>query len=483
MAPLAFIIILNWNGRQHLQDCLDSLSSVDYSNYRILLVDNNSQDESVVFVKSNYSYIHVIQNEKNLGFAEGNNVGIRYALSQGAKYIVLLNNDTRVEPDFLTRLIQRGEERQEVGVIGGKVLMFSNPRIVNSTGVNLNQFAYGWDRDFGEETQDVRRDAGEVLAVTGCLLVVKREVFERIGLFDSKFFAYFEDMDFCIRVWKHTDFTVEYVPEAVIYHKFSSSYPGESFLKRKLMLRNRYRIFFKHFPLYQIFRTFPLLSLHRVAALRDYRLGRDFYFLALEFFILLKYWALLPFFLLRRLPELIRGISSNPFWDKVIPEKKTPLMKIYVPGYEKIFLKKEDLGGNRISHRMIIGVNDEVLGQGWSMLEEGFPRIRRVGEEALCFLRSGKKFGYLQIHGLCDSIWGKRWVEVAIEGRLLGRIELKGGWNTYILPFENHFEEGPVEVQLRTEPFNSESKIEKGFGINEIGLFSLGSPQLRWMEG
>ena len=481
MAPLAFVIVLNWNGRHHLQDCLDSLSSIDYPNDRIVLVDNHSRDESVLFVKSNYPHVHLIQNERNLGFAEGNNVGIRFALSQGADYVVLLNNDTRVEPDFLSYLIQRGEEKKEIGVLGGTVLMFSNPRIINSTGVNLNQFAYGWDRDFGEENRRVNRERGEVLAVTGCLMAVKREVFERVGLLDPKFFAYFEDVDFCLRVWKYTDFTIEYVPGAVIYHKFSLSVSGESFLKRNLMLRNRYRIFFKHFPLFQVIKIFPILSLHCFPAFLGYLLRKDFYFLLAESFILVKYWVLLPFILFHRLTEPVRGISTSRFWNKIVPEKKLPSIKAYVPGYERIFLKKEELGTNKISDRIVVGVNDEVLGEGWSQLLQESPRVRRMKERAECYLRNEKRFGFLQIHGLWDLTINQECLEVSVEEQTIGRIKPIYGWHTYIVPFENNFPEGVVQVQLKMNPFD-ESDHLRGFGVNEIGFFSLGSPLLRWIE-
>jgi hypothetical protein len=481
MTPHTFIIILNWNGKHHLEDCLGSLSSINYPNYKIALVDNDSQDGSVPFVRSKYPHVHIIQNDKNLGFAEGNNVGIRYALSQGAEYVVLLNNDTRVEPDFLIHLIQRGEEAKEVGVLGGKVLMFFNPCIVNSTGVNLNQFAYGWDRDFGEEVHSVNREPGEVLAVTGSLMAIKREVFEKIGFLDPKFFAYFEDVDFCIRVWKHTDFKIKYVPQAVIYHKFSASVPGESSLKRYLMLKNQYRIFFKHFPLFKMLTIYPLFSMHRILRILNYLRQHDLSFFFIESFILLKYWILMPLLFLRHIPGYMKG-SHKRFWDMVIPEMNIPSFKAYSPGYERIVLEKKELKGKKIFHRIIMGVNDEVLGEGWSQLHHGFPRIRRMGERSVCFLRNEKGFGYLQIHGLSDSIPDKAWLEIMIEGQRVGRKELAWGWNTYIVPFENDFQEGPVEVQLQIKPSNPKLEINMGFGVNEVGLSPLGSPMLRWIE-
>jgi hypothetical protein len=327
MNAYAWIVILNWNGKQHLQDCLDSLLSIDYQNYKILFVDNDSHDDSVSFMKENYPDVRIIVNSKNLGFAEGNNVGIRYALSQGADYIVLLNNDTRVEPDFLSRLIKRGEEKKDIGVLGGKVLMFHNPLIVNSTGINLNRFAYGWDRDFGEDATQVNRAGGEVLGVTGCLMAVKREVFDRIGLLAPEYFAYLEDVDFCLRVWKYTNFKIEYVPDSVIYHKFSASTSWNSSFKRRLMTINRYRIFFGHFPAWDILKIFPLLSLHRAVMLSSHLIRLDFKLFVMEILILLKHWALLPLTVFTRMKEQRRGVDISFFRGKVIPEMKRPSFK------------------------------------------------------------------------------------------------------------------------------------------------------------
>ena len=483
MTPLAFIIVLNWNGRHHLEDCLDSVSFLDYPNYKILLVDNNSRDESVRFVKSNYPHVHILQNDRNFGFAEGNNIGIRYALSQGAEYIILLNNDTRVEPDFLTHFIQRGEEKKEVGVLGGKVLMFSNPRIINSTGVNLNQSAYGWDRDFGEVVQSVNRKGGEVLAVTGCLMAIKREVFEKIGLLDPKFFAYYEDMDFCIRVWKYTSFRVEYVPESIIYHKFSASVSGGPFLKKYFMFKNQYRIFFKHFPPAQLIKTFPLLLWHHSGILMGLLKRGDFHLFFAELLIMLKCLVFFPLLFSLRIPDLLKkGVEERRFWEKVIPEKRVPSLNPFWPEYTQVILNKREVKADKISHRILVGVNDEMLGEGWSRLISDFPRIRRMAQSAVCFLRNEKRFEYLQIHGLWDSNTLQPWLEVAIEGQTAGRRKVEMGWHTYIFPFENRLKEGPVELRLRINPSIHGISYEKGFAINEIGLFPLGSPILRWIE-
>lgn len=480
--PQVFIIVLNWNGKHHLSECFDSLSSLDCPNYKIILVDNGSQDGSVPFVALNYPHIHIVQNDRNLGFAEGNNVGIRYALSQGADYVVLLNNDTRVEPDFLTHLIRRGEENKETGVLGGKVLMFSNPLIVNSTGVNLNQFGYGWDRDFGEEVQDVKREAGKVLAVTGSLMAIRKEVFEKVGLLDPKYFAFFEDVDFCIRVWKYTNFTVEYVPDSVIYHKFSAT-AGDSSFKRKLMLRNQYRIFFKHFPLFKIITVFPLFCLHRLGAVANYLIKRDFHFFYIESLIIFKSWLLLPLILFRRIPDCLnKETDEKRFWDKVIPERKLPSFKAYSGGYERIFLKKAELQKGQLTNRIVMGMNDEILGLGWSKLINGHPSLRRMKERGICFLNNEKKFEYFQIHGLWDLTADERLLEIRIENKIIGRKRVEFGWKTYIFSFENSFPEGPTEVELRILPFDLGPEKIKGFGVNEAALLSLGSPFLRLIE-
>ena len=321
---MAYIIILNWNGKHHLKDCLRSFEKVVYNNYKLLLVDNGSTDGSVGYVKSRFPMVEIIQNEQNLGFSGGNNIGIRHALSRGADYVVLLNNDTRVEPDFLLRLIQYGETHPEAGVLGGTVKMDGDPLRLNSTGVNLNLLAYGWDRDFGMPFDAVRRKDGEVLAVTGALMAIKREVFNSIGLLDTRFFAYFEDVDFCIRVWKYTNLTVNYVPQSIVFHKFSASTGKFSSNKMRLMMENQYRIFFKHYPLWIILFLFPILVLYHLIQNRS-----DPSALLHEILSAARQAVFLPALVLRRTQAFFQEKEGRPkrFWEKVVKEIGLPKIR------------------------------------------------------------------------------------------------------------------------------------------------------------
>ena len=122
MNPLVTIIIVNWNSRENLEDCLNSLFKISYKNYEVIVVDNGSTDDSVEFVEKNFPKVIIVKSKVNLGFAGGNNLGFRK--SQG-RYILLLNNDTIVTSDFLSKLVKFMEERKDVGIVQPKILFHS----------------------------------------------------------------------------------------------------------------------------------------------------------------------------------------------------------------------------------------------------------------------------------------------------------------------------------------------------------------------
>lgn len=257
--PLVYIIILNWNGKHLLDRCLKSLKTLTYSNYKIVVVDNGSTDGSQEFIFKNYPEVHLIKNKKNLGFAEGNNRGIRYAILNNAEYIVLLNNDTEVTAEWLNKLVEKAEKNSSIGILGSKMLLYADPKKINSTGLNLNWLGYCWDRGLYEENTEKWNKEDVVLGVSGSALFVKRQVIEKIGLLDPNYFIYFEDIDFCMRAW-NAGYECLYVPDAIIYHRFSATVGRKSPRQIYLLERNRFYFLFKHFPIKILLKVFPKIT-------------------------------------------------------------------------------------------------------------------------------------------------------------------------------------------------------------------------------
>jgi len=222
-----YIIVLNWNGRKDTLECLESLKNIDYTNYKIIVVDNNSQDGSVFEIKKKHSKAIVIQNKTNLGFAGGNNIGIKYATENKADYILLLNNDTTVEKTFLNELVKVGDSDKNIGLVGSKIYYYDEPNRIWFAGGKVN-----WLRNSGMHIGLDIIDNGqfnkkkEVDYLTGCCLLIKREVIEKIGTLSEDYFLYYEDTDYSLRA-QNAGFKCIYAPKSKIYHKISrSTKPG-----------------------------------------------------------------------------------------------------------------------------------------------------------------------------------------------------------------------------------------------------------------
>jgi hypothetical protein len=216
--PKIAVLILNWNGREIISQCLDSLKNVSHPHFDVIIVDNNSSDGSQEYLSSHYPYVHVIYNKENLGFPEGNNVGIRWALKEGYEYVLLLNYDTTVEPDFLEKLIVVAESNPALGIVGPRIRYFSQPSKVWSNGGYLDSrtgrpfhITNHQENGFGEKARGVDW-------ISGCALLVKKGVIEKIGLLDPDYFFGTEDTDWCIRA-KKAGFEIALVPDSVVYHK------------------------------------------------------------------------------------------------------------------------------------------------------------------------------------------------------------------------------------------------------------------------
>ena len=221
----ASVVIVNYNGADDTLECLDSLNKIDYHDYEIILVDNASSDASSVLneVHKNFSAVKILAMPRNLGFAGGNNAGIKTALDDGARYVILLNNDTIVAHDFLSQMIKTAESDENIGIIGAKIYYFAEKNRVWYNGGTFNWIGGG--RHIQDGTVDENLDDGEIKNteyVTGCALLIKREVVEKIGLLCEDFFMYYEDIEWSLRARKAGYKTV-IAPAAHIWHKVSRS--------------------------------------------------------------------------------------------------------------------------------------------------------------------------------------------------------------------------------------------------------------------
>jgi GT2 family glycosyltransferase len=239
-APSVVIIILNWNGLADTMACLGTLRRLDYPAYEILVVDNGSQDGSPAAIREAYPKIQVIEIGENLGYVGGNNLGLEYACTRKADYALLLNNDTEVSADFLTKMVELAEADSKIGVVGPTIYYAEQGDRIWSAGGKLEwrsglTLLYGMDQiDRGQFGAAPR----QVDFVTGCALLVKIPVVKEVGKLDSRFFAYFEENEWCVRVTQ-AGYKIYHLPTAKIWHKISPDHREHSPQVYYYMTRNR----------------------------------------------------------------------------------------------------------------------------------------------------------------------------------------------------------------------------------------------------
>lgn len=221
------IIVLNWNGRADTIACLQSLRRVNRDDTGIICVDNGSADGSAEAVRAGFPEVTLIEAGANLGYAGGNNLGLAHALQTGARWCVLVNNDTTVAPDVIDGFAAAAEGRARVGILAGKVYEADQPHTVAFAGQRVNTLLgysgrpRGWGRRDGPRYSEVR----ETDRAVGALMAISREAVESIGLLDEDLFAYVEDVDWALRV-RAAGFSVLFAPGARVWHRASSSTGG-----------------------------------------------------------------------------------------------------------------------------------------------------------------------------------------------------------------------------------------------------------------
>lgn len=217
--PKVFIITLNWNGKDETLECLASLKKLDYPNYAIVVVDNGSIDGSASAIRAQFPEVIMIENRENLGYASGFNRGLQYAYEQGADYFLILNNDTIVDPQAVSELVKAAQGHEKIGFVTGKVYWHAKPQVLQSVGRfsdpdKLTRGLVGsGEIDHGQYDKEQEYDF-----VDDVFLLVNREVYETVGGYDSHFFLYYEETDWCARVRK-AGFSILFTPKARIWHK------------------------------------------------------------------------------------------------------------------------------------------------------------------------------------------------------------------------------------------------------------------------
>jgi GT2 family glycosyltransferase len=234
------IIVLNWNGRDDTLACLASLGQLDYPVYEVIVVDNGSSDDSVAAIRAAYPQVTLIETGDNLGYVGGNNVGLGHARTMGADYALLLNNDTEVATDFLSFLVEAAESDSTIGIVGPTIYYFDRPDVIWSAGGTID-WGWGDTRMIGVDKVDQGQFGllpRPVDFVSGCAMLIKMSSIEQMGLLDPRFFAYYEETEWCVRVAR-AGFKIVHVPQAKIWHKISPTAREASPQVHYYMTRNR----------------------------------------------------------------------------------------------------------------------------------------------------------------------------------------------------------------------------------------------------
>lgn len=232
------IILVNWNNYSDTIECVKSLRKISYTNYKIVVVDNGSKNDSVKHL-SKLKDIVLIESNENLGFTGGCNLGIKYIAKEEFSYVLLLNNDTIVKSDFLQHLVNFSEENQNVGIVGPLIYYFSDPKKIWFEG-GVIDFIHGpflhLEKKFAENGQLFK--TRNVDYINGCCILIKREVIQKIGMLDEEYGTYVEDVDYNVRA-HNAGYSSYIVYDSIIWHKVSAL-TGErtNFKKEYLKTRN-----------------------------------------------------------------------------------------------------------------------------------------------------------------------------------------------------------------------------------------------------
>lgn len=243
------IILVNYNGYEDTIECIKSLKSITDVEYKIIVVDNHSTDDSAIKLEQDkdiYDFI-LIKACQNNGFSAGNNIGINYAKNLNVDYYLLLNNDTVVEKDFLKKLIVPFKNNTDVGITTSRIFYFLDNNKLWYNGGSIDYKARIIHYDFNKMYSKKENEYNKIVTfASGCCMCISKECLKKVGLLDEDFFLYEEDSEYCCRVKKH-NYKIIFVPDSIIYHKVSSSTGKGSPMSQYYSIRNKYFLISKSY--------------------------------------------------------------------------------------------------------------------------------------------------------------------------------------------------------------------------------------------
>lgn len=259
--PLVSIVIVNHNGKHHLKTCMDSLLRIEKPSFEVIIVDNQSTDKSVDYIKRNFKWVKLVEND-NIIYPAGNNMGVK---NSKGKYIVFLNNDTEVEPNFLKELVRAIESRPEVAACACKVKLFFDRSLINSAGMGMDRYGFAFSRGLicrGKFEKDVGQydKSVEVFATYSAAMLMRKDVFEKVGGFNADFGFHYEEIDLSWRV-RLLGYKILYVPSAVVYHKTGGTKTEYTERSKFYIEKNRLRTMLQNYGLVMLFGSIPIYLL------------------------------------------------------------------------------------------------------------------------------------------------------------------------------------------------------------------------------
>jgi GT2 family glycosyltransferase len=247
--PLVSVIIVNWNGKQHIMECLDSVFRQSYRNFEVVLVDNDSTDGSQKIAKDKFHKIKLVQNDANVGFTKANNIGLR---ESSGEYVIFLNYDTAVEKDWMKELLSAIEKDSNIGACQSKVLIYGTD-LINADGIDVNFLGVSWCADYRKKFVE-EADDREIPCGTAASLMVRKDVLDMIGGFDDDYFMYHDDVDLSWRI-RLAGYRIMLSRKSKVYHKYEFKRQTKS--KFFNLERNRQTTLLKNYGLKSLILAFP----------------------------------------------------------------------------------------------------------------------------------------------------------------------------------------------------------------------------------